>query len=122
MVDQDQDKHWRDLCQKAETEQDPERLTALLAEIISALDNRKRKSAPSVQDRTESRETLLPRPAWYPVARRPITRKLLIPLVSTTVLHKPVLDLDAATTVEVTSEDKDRIFDLGRGPARLARR
>lgn len=63
MVDQDRDKHWRDLCQKAETEQDPEKLTALLAEIISALDDRNRKSAPSVQDRTDSRQTSFPRPS-----------------------------------------------------------
>ena len=63
MVDQDRDKHWRDLCQKAETEQDPEKLTALLAEIISALDDRNRRSAPSVQDRTDSRETSFPRPS-----------------------------------------------------------
>lgn len=34
-------------------------------------------------------------------------RKRLIPLVSTTVPHEPLLDLDATTTVEVTSEDKE---------------
>ena len=61
MVDQDRDKHWRDLCQKAVTEQDPEKLTALLAEIVSSLDDRNKKSAPSVEDRTDSRETSFPR-------------------------------------------------------------
>ena len=34
-------------------------------------------------------------------------RKRLIPLVSRTVPHEAVLDLDPATTVEVTSEDKE---------------
>ena len=63
MIDPDQDKHWRDLCRQAETEQDPEKLTALLAEIVSALDDRNRKSTPSVQDRTRSRENSFLRPS-----------------------------------------------------------
>lgn len=33
-------------------------------------------------------------------------RKRIIPLASTTVAHEPLLDLDSAATVEVTSEDK----------------
>lgn len=63
MIDQDRDKHWRDLCQKAETEQDPEKLTALLAEIVSALDDRNRKAVPSVQDRKDSRAKFFQRPS-----------------------------------------------------------
>ena len=43
-MDQGSDKNWRDLCQAAATEQDPDKLMALVAEIIKALDARNRKA------------------------------------------------------------------------------
>jgi hypothetical protein len=44
MMDQGRDKNWRDLCQAAATEQDPNKLMELVAEIIKTLDARNRKA------------------------------------------------------------------------------
>jgi hypothetical protein len=43
-MDQGRDKNWRDLCHAAATEQDPNKLMALVAEILKTLDARNRKA------------------------------------------------------------------------------
>ena len=50
-MEQDRDKHWRELCQKAAAEQDPDTLRVLVAEIIAALDQRSGKTVPPVKYR-----------------------------------------------------------------------
>ena len=47
-MDQGRDENWRDLCQAAATEQDPNTLMMLVAEIIKTLDDRNRKAGPPV--------------------------------------------------------------------------
>lgn len=61
MIHQDRDNNWRDLCQMAATEEDPDKLTVLVAEIISALDERNRKSGPRIQNEKNSREDSFPK-------------------------------------------------------------
>jgi hypothetical protein len=46
-MDQGRDENWLVLCQTAATEQDPNKLMALVAEIVKALDDRNRKAGGS---------------------------------------------------------------------------
>jgi hypothetical protein len=44
------DKKWLDLCQAAATEQDPNKLAALVSDLIKALDERDGKRQPNVKN------------------------------------------------------------------------
>lgn len=49
---QDQPKDWRKLCEAAASEQDPDKLLALVVQIIIALDERNQKRKGNVRDNT----------------------------------------------------------------------
>ena len=44
MIDQGLERDWQDLCQAVATEQDPKKLTALVARLVKALDERDRRT------------------------------------------------------------------------------
>jgi len=59
----ERDNKWLDLCQAASTEQDPNKLMALVSEIVKALQDRDRKTTPlRVSMQTDAGHTL-PSPA-----------------------------------------------------------
>jgi hypothetical protein len=53
-MNQGQVKDWRDLCQTAASEQDPNKLMALVAEIIKALDDRNKRAASGAENAAEN--------------------------------------------------------------------
>ena len=59
-MNQGQAKDWRDLCQAAASEQDPNKLMALVAEIIKALDNRDKKVGSATENTKDCSGSSLP--------------------------------------------------------------
>ena len=59
-MNEDQVKDWRDLCQAAASEQDPNKLMALVAEIITALDERDKRPGSAAGNTKECPERSLP--------------------------------------------------------------
>ena len=53
-------KDWRDLCQAAASEQDPNKLIALVTEIIKALENRDKKPGSAPENTSNWRRSSLP--------------------------------------------------------------
>jgi hypothetical protein len=64
-MNQDQVKDWRDLCEAAASEQDPNKLMALVAQIITAVDDRNRRVGSAAGKTKNDHESSLPRPVEH---------------------------------------------------------
>lgn len=59
-MNQCQVKDWRELCQAAASEQDPNKLMKLVAEIIKALDSRDKKAGSAAEKSKDCSRSSLP--------------------------------------------------------------
>ena len=63
-MDQDGKNNWRELCRKAASELDPEKLMQLIAELTKALDERdKDRKGPRTRNDGDTRQSLRSEPA-----------------------------------------------------------
>lgn len=60
-MNQDQVKDWRDLCEAAASEQDPNKLMALVAQIVTAVDDRDKRVRSAPGKTKHDHESSLPK-------------------------------------------------------------